>query len=190
MKTKNLSAILLAGLMTIGFCQCTQTTQAPAPQTTVVEGIKIAYIDVDTLLMNYDFYTDLSEAFLTKQENSQLRITEEANKFQKDYEDFQKKLQNNVFSSQARAEQEANRLQKKQDDLQQLNDRLSQELAVEQNLNNAKINDSIQSFLHDFNKEKGYSIILNSASALLIEPSMNITWEVIEGLNARYNGGK
>lgn len=195
MKTNRFSAILCAGIALLGFTQCNQNSQAPSESqqsAALADGIKIAYVEIDTLLANYDFFNDLSEDLMRKEENSRLHLAEEAEKFQKDYEDFQKKLNNNVFSSQARAEQEATRLQKKQNELQELNARLSNELNLEGQNNNQLISDSIQSFLKAYNQEKGYSIILSKVgdNILLIDPAMNITAEVIEGLNARYNASK
>lgn len=48
--------------------------------------------------------------------------------------------------------------------------------------------DSIQSFLRDYNKQKGYSIILSKAgdNILYANPAMDITTDVVNGLNKRY----
>lgn len=188
---KSFLGVLLAGVFTLSFCQCNEnaaTSTASGSQDGVATGIKIAYVEIDTLLSKYQFYQDVMEELLRKEENSRLLLSEKANDFQSDVETFQKKLQNNVFSSRERAEQEENRLAKKQQDLQELQDRLSRELEIENANNTMKVSDSIQSFLKDYNKKKGYSIILSKIgdNILLIDPAMNITEEVLEGLNARY----
>lgn len=193
MKVNRILGSMLAVAMVLGFAQCAQNN-TPAPTAVPVASgeLKIAYVEIDTLLANYDFYQDISEEMLRKEENSRLLLAEEASKFQKEAEEFQKKLQNNVFSSQERAQQEQNRLLKKQQELQELNDRLSNELALESDNNSLKISDSIQSFLKEYNKTAGYSMILSKVgdNILLVDPAMNITNEVVAGLNARYAASK
>lgn len=187
-----LFGVLLAGAFVLTFCQCKEnaaTSTQVAGQEGVVTGMKIAYVEIDTLLSKYQLYIDLTEEMLRKEENSRLLLTEKGKEYQAEVETFQKKLQNNVFSSRERAEQEENRILKKQQDLQELNDRLSNELAVQNSNNSLMLSDSIQSFLKEYNKTKGYSIILTKVAdnILLIDPAMDITNEVLAGLNARYN---
>jgi len=197
MKINKFIGLVAAVAMVVAFTQCAgngaQTNNAQSDVTPAApEGLKIAYVDIDTLLANYDFYKDISEEMLRKEENSRLLLTEEANKFQQEVEQFQKKLQNNVFSSQERAVQEQNRLAKKQQDLEELNNRLSQELSQENDNNSLKISEAIQSFLKEYNKTAGYTIILSKVgdNILYIDQTMNITQEVIEGLNRKYNETK
>lgn len=197
MKMKKIQGGLLIAALIVMFTQCTQQPVAPSATTTssVATGttdIKIAYVDIDSLLTRYDFYLDLSKEMLRKEENSRLYLTEEASKFQKEYEDFQKKIQNNVFSSQERAQQEQQRLLRKQQEIQELNDRLSRELSLENENNSLKISDSIQSFLKEYNSDKGFSIILSKVgdNILLIDPAMNITNDVVNGLNELYRSKK
>ena len=50
-----------------------------------------------------------------------------------------------------------------------------------------QLQDSINSFVIDYNKEKKYDAILYKAAGVYFNPSLDITNDVIEGLNARYN---
>ncbi|HZK03058.1 MAG TPA: OmpH family outer membrane protein [Bacteroidaceae bacterium] len=193
---------LLLSVLVVLFTQCTNKPTSSTsiavvpynPDSVSVEttNIKIAYVDIDSLLVNYNFYLDLSEEMLRKEENSRLHLTEEASKFQKEYEDFQKKIQNNVFSSQERAQQEQDRLVRRQQELQDLNERLSRELSIEHENNSLRISEAIQTFLKEYNKENGFNIILSKVgdNILLIDPSMNITNEVLNGLNKSYRSKK
>lgn len=194
MKTNKFFGVLLAGVVALTFCQCkngdvaTQPVAAPG----AVTGIRIAYVEIDTLLAHYQFYIDMAEDLLRKEENSRLLLTEKANEFQGEVDTFNKKLQNNVFSSQERAQQEQNRLAKKQQELQELNDRLSAELAGVNENNSAKVSEAIQTFLKKYNEEKGYNIILTKIgdNILYIDSAMNITDEVLAGLNANYSAAE
>lgn len=152
-------------------------------------GLKIAYVDIDSLLLHYNFFTDLSEEMLRKEENSRLMLNEEAQKFQAEYDDFQRKLRNNVFSSQARAESEQKRLMKMQDDLNALNNKLTQDLNAEQEKNNAVLSETIQKFIAKYNKSHGFNLILTKSgdNILYADKALDITGQILEGLNAEYS---
>lgn len=189
MNFKSVSTIVLSTSMIMGFCQCSQSTDNATPQEqspVAVSGLKIAYIDVDSLLANYAFYQDLSEEMMRKEENYRLVLKEEANKLDKDVQDFQKKVQNNVYSSRERAESEQNRLLKRQQSLQEKSDKYSQELLNESNANAQKVSEAVDNYVKEYNKTKGYNLIISKASLMFADESLNITSEVLDGLNAQY----
>lgn len=189
MNFKSVSTIVLSASMIMGFCQCSQSTDNATPQEqspVAVSGLKIAYIDVDSLLANYAFYQDLSEEMMRKEENYRLVLKEEANKLDKDVQDFQKKVQNNVYSSRERAESEQNRLLKRQQSLQEKSDKYSQELLNESNANAQKVSEAVENYVKEYNKTKGYNLIISKASLMFADESLNITSEVLDGLNAQY----
>lgn len=191
MKCNKIFVTVMAAFALVTFNQCTdkpaantvnESTEAP----TFNQGLKIAYVDVDSLLSAYLFYQDLAEQMLKKEENSRLLLTEEAEKLQKDVEDFNRKLQNNVYSSQERVDQEQNRLLKKQQEFEELEAKLSNELMIESNKNAEKVSQAVNAFLKEYNKEKGFNLILSKATIMLADESMDITAEVIAGLNEGY----
>lgn len=188
---KRIFLAVIAALALTGFNSCNQTANTPASQTeqpqVAVSGLKIAYIDVDSLLANYEFWKDLSEQMTQKAENYRLLLAEERNKFEKDVEDFNKKLQNNVYSSAERAQSEQNRLAKKQQDLEEKIAKYNNELSLEDSQNMQKVSEKIDRFIREYNKAHGYNLIINKASLLLADDSMNITAEILDGLNAEYN---
>jgi outer membrane protein len=74
--------------------------------------------------------------------------------------------------------------------LQELQQKLANELAAENQKNSLELRDSINSFLQQYNKEKGYDFIISNTgfdNLLYGNPVYNITDEIVEGLNARYN---
>ncbi|MDD2799473.1 MAG: OmpH family outer membrane protein [Bacteroidales bacterium] len=155
--------------------------------------LPIAYINVDSLLTNYNFAKDLNEALLRKQENSRASLNEKAKVLQGEMADFQKKVENNAFLSRERAENEQRRLMGKQQELQQMEQRLSSELMVQQQKMNEQLRDTVNAFLKEYNKEKGYHLILSNTmfdNVLYAKDSYNITNDVIEKLNARYTSKK
>jgi outer membrane protein len=190
MNFKSVSTVVLSSAIILGFCQCKQQAQNSdnAQQAPVaVSGLKIAFIDVDSLLANYAFYQDLAEEMTRKEENYRLALTEESNKLQKEYADHQNKLANGVYSSAERAQSEENRLQKKNQALMEKSEKYSQELMAESNTNSQKISETIDNYVKEYNKTHGYNLIISKNSLLFADDALNITAEVLEGLNAAYN---
>lgn len=189
---------ILNGLMALAlvlmFTQCEDnksngsTNNAPA----AVSGpanMKIAYVEIDSLLTKYRFWNDLNEMMIKKEENIRTTLNEKAKELDSEMREFQRKLENNGFASRERAEQENLRISQKQRDLQQLQEKLSNELQSENQKNSLQLRDSINSFLKIYNKDKGYSLIISNTgfdNLLYADPAFNITNEIVEGLNARY----
>ena len=85
------------------------------------------------------------------------------------------------------AQQASERAQR---DLQQLQEKLTSELQTENQKNSLQLRDSINSFLKIYNKDKGYSLIISNTqldNLLFADKSLDITQEIVDGLNARYN---
>ena len=188
MNFKSVSTIVLSSVMILGFTQCSQQAAAPQQQAPIaVSGLKIAYIDVDSLLANYAFYQDLSEEMMRKEENYRLALTEEYKKLQTDVEAHQKKITNGVYSSVDRAQSEENRLAKRQQAIQEKSDKYTQELLAERDANSQKISETVDNFVKEYNKTHGYNLIITKASLLYADEALNITAEILDGLNAAYN---
>ena len=152
--------------------------------------LPIAYINVDSLLSKYNYAKDLNEKMINKQENARASINEKARQLKKEQDDFQRKYQNNAFLSPERAQQEYQRLEKKAADLQEYAQRLDNENMLEQQKMLMQMNDSINTFIKEYNQGKKYEAIFNNASTLYINPAYDITNEVVELLNKRYAAAK
>ncbi|MCC8094837.1 MAG: OmpH family outer membrane protein [Tannerellaceae bacterium] len=166
----------------------TRTTFTPDENLSGV--LPIAYVDMDSLLMNYNYYRDLSEVILKKEENSRANINQKANALRTEVQDFQRKLENNAFLTRERAAQEEQRLMNKQQELQELDNRLAQELMLEQQQLMSQLRDSLVAQLNLFNQNKGYQVILSNTSMdniLIAGDVYNITAELIEYLNRNYS---
>ena len=193
---KTIATVLCASAFVLTFTQCNNAPlQAPVVAPVVCDttpALKIAYVDIDTLLTNYKLWIQLNEEMIRKEENIRTTLNEKAKDLQADFEEFERKLNNNGFATRERAESEQNRILKKRQDLEQLQERLSNELAIENNKNNVLFRDSINAFINAYNKVKGYNVILSRIgdNILYIDSDMNITQEIIDGLNARYEANK
>lgn len=188
-------AFALAAILIIASCanknQNTTSTETAAPiEAESKQGLKIAYVDIDSLLSNYNFSVTLRNEMLRKGENMRMTLSEKAKVIQADMEDFQRKMENNVYATRQRAEEEQARIIKSQEDYARMEQRLVNELSAEEQKNNIILRDSINNFLKDYNKSHGYDLILSrmADNILLANEALDITKEVIDGLNSRYTG--
>ncbi|MBQ5663294.1 MAG: OmpH family outer membrane protein [Bacteroidaceae bacterium] len=194
-RTNGFRIALIAFVAMLFFTQCTkeqsaQQSSTDATNTTAAaeKSIKIAFVDIDSLLAKYEFSITLNKEMLRKEEDMRMKLSEKAKALQADYDDFQKKLQNNVYATRERAEEEQARILKQKDALDKLEQRLIGELSAESQKNNITLHDSINSFLKQYNAEKKFDLILSRVgdNLLYANDALNITEEVINGLNARY----
>jgi outer membrane protein len=151
--------------------------------------LPVAYINVDSLLLNYQFAKDLNEELIRKTEDARMTLNSQAAALEKEVNEFQRKLQTNAFLSEDRAQQEANRLQKKKDALDQQSALMQQDLAQQQAQMNARLGDTVRTVLKEYNEQKHFELIFSNASYdnILIDfPKYDITNEVLNILNSRY----
>mgnify|MGYP000644233206 CR=1 FL=1 len=185
---------LAALALIVLFSQCAGKADNQAAnastQAAGLSGMKIAYVEIDTLLAKYNYCVDLNEAMVKKSENVRMTLNQKATALNKEKQDFQKKYENGAFLSQDRAQQEYNRLAKMEQDLQELSNKLQNGLMEENNKNSLLFRDSINAFLKEYNKTHGYSLIFSNTgfdNLLYADSAFNITKEIVDGLNARYS---
>lgn len=150
--------------------------------------LPIAYINVDSLLLNYQFAKDANESLIKKQEDSRLTINTRARELKSEMGEFQRKLENNAFLSRERAEQEQQRLLRKQQDLQEMDGKLSQQLMQVQQKMSEELRDTINKFMKEFNKDNRFEMIISNTSndnILYASKGYDITAEVTKLLNER-----
>ncbi|MBP1637709.1 MAG: outer rane chaperone Skp (OmpH), partial [Bacteroidetes bacterium] len=156
--------------------------------TTNVKTLPIAYVNIDSLLLNYTFAKNANEALTRKQEDSRLTISSRARQLQTEMDEFQRKLENNAFLSRERAEAAQSELLKKQKDLQAMDAKLSQQLMEQQQKMSEQLRDTINAFMKDFNKDGKYQLIISNTAndnILYAGKTYDITSEVVKQLNTR-----
>jgi len=152
------------------------------------EGIKIAYVELDTLMNQYQLYKDYSEVLTRKGNNIQNTLAKKQRALESHAAAVQKKYESNGFTTRDELERAQNSIQREQQELAQLADRLNNEFNEEQARINAEARDSIQSFLKRYNKTKKYDYVMVKAgdNLLIANPKFDITQDIIKGLNKRY----
>jgi len=151
-------------------------------------GLKIAYVEVDSLMTQYNFAKDYSVTLEKKSNNARNTLTQKSNQLQAAVNNFQQKLNNNGFQSREQAASVQAAIERQQRDLGELQARLEGELASETQKFNVALRDSLNNFLRDYNQDKQYDMILSKAgdNILYANKHYDITQDVINGLNKRY----
>lgn len=150
--------------------------------------VKIAYVEVDSLMTQYEFCKEFTLILEKKSTNARNTLNSKGQALQSAMANFQQKLQNNGFTSREQAEGQQAAIQRQQQSLQELQARLENELAQETQKYNAGLRDSLSHFLDAYNKDKKYDLILTKQgdNILYAAKRFDITADVINGLNKRY----
>ena len=188
MKKYIFSALAIAAMMVSCNNASSKMDEQPAAGEATASGMKIAYVEVDSLMTQYDFAKDYSVTLQKKSNNARNTLTQKGNALQAAVNNFQQKLNNNGFTSREQAASQQAAIERQQRDLQELQARLENELATETAKFNEALRDSLQNFLTAYNKDKQYDLILSKAgdNILMANKKFDITVDVINGLNKRY----
>ena len=186
MKKYIFPALAIAAMMVSCNNQSPKMDEQPAA--TNGEGMKIAYVEVDSLMTQYNFAKDYSVTLQKKSNNARNTLNQTGSALQAAMANFQQKLNNNGFQSREQAASQQAAIQRQQNDLQELQARLENELASETAKFNEALRDSLQNFLKAYNQTKKYDLILSKAgdNILMGDKKFDITQDVINGLNKRY----
>ena len=204
-----LSAIAMSAVVAFGAVSCNQTkstenVQAPATEAAEAGAPKgaIVYIDMTRLMAEYDMVNDLTAVVETKRNEIQAEITRRETNLANAITKYQEKAQKGLMTRSV-AEAEAEKHQKQEIDFNNYANQKNNEINEELLVMNNQINDAIATFVKKYNEEKQYSMILLSqgdaendgvvslsAPVLTADPSLDITDEVLAGLNEEYIASK
>jgi outer membrane protein len=179
-----------AAIVALASCnnEAPKMDEQPAATGNAAGGVKIAYVEVDSLMTQYQFCKEFTEILQRKSNNARNTLTTKGQALQTAMVNFQQKLQNNGFTSREQAESQQAAIQRQQQSLQELQARLEGELANETQKYNDGLRDSLMHFLNKYNKDKKYDFILTKQgdNILYAAPRFDITKDVINGLNKAY----
>lgn len=192
MKKNILCALAIAAMMVSCNNASSKMDEQPSSGDASASGMKIAYVEVDSLMTQYDFAKDYSVTLEKKSNNARNTLTQKGNALQAAVNNFQQKINNNGSQSREQAAGVQAAIERQQRDLQELQARLENELASETSKFNVALRDSLQNFLKAYNKDKQFDLILSKAgdNILMANKKYDITNDVINGLNKRYKPAK
>lgn len=196
MKKQAIAAISFALIMMATSCSDSKSTKeegAEAPKKTAkVESesfaptTNIRYYNMDSVMANSELVKTFNEANLrtmTQLQDAQRSREGELNRMASS---IQQKVQNNGYLSEASYNADMAELNKKQQHAQNYLGSLQAKAQEEAMRQQQEFLDSLNNFLAQYNKEKHYDAILLYTPGEHFNPALDITDEIIQGLNASY----
>ena len=193
---KILFTISVAAMLGLGMTSCNNQPQKNDTQKeakgTIADSnadLKIAYVEVDTIMSKYQYWKDVMKLMQGKQANIQKTLQGKQQSLQQAAANFQQGIQSNKFSRDEAQQIQAN-LQMQAQEGDQLQQRLSNEYQKEVSKYNQALSASIHHFLAEYNKDKKFTLILakQGDNILYANNALDITDQVVAGLNKRYKG--
>lgn len=185
---------LLLPLLAIVLVSCGQANSSKPAQGGQSEAVapasaSIVYVNIDSLVQGYQMYKDLNAEFVKKAEGIQKEFDRRGAAFQKNATSYQQKMQNGLLTRMDAAKEEE-KLQQQQQQLLQYRDEVVAGISEEEAVMINKIKFAIQEYINKYNAEKKYDLIISTSMATGIvlagNPSLDITADVLKGLNAEY----
>ena len=155
-------------------------------------GLRIAYVELDSLMSQYQLYKDYEGVLTRKGADIQNTLGQRQRRLESSAAAMQRKYENNGFQTRDELENAQRNLQQQEMELQELAAKLNNEFNEEQARINQEARDSIQNFLKIYNQTKKYDYVMIKAgdNLLIANPQYNITKDIVTGLNKRYNANK
>ncbi len=149
----------------------------------------IVYLQLDSLIVNYDMYNDLMTAFQTKVQGIQDDLAKRGRRLESDAKAFENQYQKGLLTRSA-AEEQSNKLAQRQQNLQNDAAKKDQEIQEEQAVLNNKVYYAVKDYIEKYNEEHQFALILTTSAAtntvLNVNPGLDITADVLKGLNEEY----
>jgi outer membrane protein len=150
----------------------------------------IVFIDIDSVLNNYQMYKDYNDEFERKAKISEAELTSKQKTYQKDVNDYQYKVQRGLITR-AEDQQIQQQLYIQQQNLLKLQQDKQQELAEQEQVTVNLVLTSITEYLKDMQPKYNYRYVfanrLVGGSIFYGSTDLDITKEITQGLNEKYN---
>lgn len=184
--------VAVAALFVLFFTNNSRSSKSSDDSAVVGESAKkgdIVYIQIDTLVNQYDMFNDLKSELEGKAAAIQNDLNKKSRAFENNAKDFESKISKGLLTrSQAETQQQS--LLQRQQDLQNYTQQKQYEMQEEESVLFNKVMDAIKTYIAEYNKTHQYALILTSSTStnVVIEGStaLNITQDVLAGLNEEY----
>ncbi|TNE60717.1 MAG: OmpH family outer membrane protein [Bacteroidetes bacterium] len=196
--TKNISLVLnavlllaVAHLYYLHFSSASTEAEKPAaivPPPSENGGVKIAYVDADTLDAKYEWLKEQKKALEKRVESAERSMGAKKDKLLSDMAAFEQKAQSGTVPR-ADLEKEYTALMERQQKLAEEEARLGKQLADEQRDAMNKLMANVEEKLKSLQSQIGYDYILSyskgGGQVLLANDSLDITYQVLDLLNKK-----
>ena len=187
------SALLVAAIFAtaLSFSSCdgsaNKEDKALIPVKPAEEGMtNIRWYDLDTVSSHYKLVELLNaeaEAAMSSYQSFARQKSSEIAALQKKIED---KMRNNGYLSEESYNNDMRDLQNKANIAQNAVAQREQQIAEQAANQQKQLLDSLNNFLDSYAIEKGFDVIIVKTPGMYLSPELNITDDIVDGLNARY----
>ncbi len=196
---KTLKAVfaLLTVLLMAGTAACApdNSKDAEAPSSKPKTSAKVSkenlpnyrYVDTDTILAHYNLAKDYNEEINRLQTKMESEYKRHQSSIGQLANTMQTKMQNNTYLSQESYQADERKLASLQKTAESQMSELQKQFEQSAMKAQTTIQDSINSYIETYNAKHGYDAIFVKSAALHFNPALDITDEIVKGLNERYN---
>ena len=153
--------------------------------------LKIAYVDLDSIQENYTYYKEKMNEFERRKDNADRDLN---NAFQKIENERVAFVQKGNTITQVEAENFQREYTRKMQNLETQKKSLENNIQQDGVKTMEELKKKINEFLLEYNQTRGYSYIFSYSSTINVlfykDTALNITNEVVSGLNDSYNKTK
>lgn len=184
------TAVTAIGVLLASGCKNEGAVTSDVTQAAATNGI--VFVELDSVIANFNMAEDLSAKLQDKQKNSEAELAAKSQAFDRDVRDYQTKAQKGLITRATAADMEQN-LSQQQQNLLSLRDEMAYNLNEESMVAQRQVLEYINQYLAEYNQTHNYQYILAKqfpGPILFSDATLDITSEVTKGLNAKYLAGK
>ena len=156
------------------------------PVAQATPSLNIRVVDSDVILSKFVKAVEYKE-WATAKSDSIKTVLEKKYKAAQDFEaKCQKKVKNNQYKTQQAYEADVKKFQSMVESAQKLEEKLTKEYQTENAQRSGLVQDEIVAFINEYNLTRKYDAIIYKSAGILFNPALDITNDIVSGLNARY----
>lgn len=187
--------VAVAGIYFLHFSGNTSNVSKAVSEDTeqvIDRDFEIAYVNIDTLVANYDMFVDKREALEQRRGESEAELQIKSKNFEKEVRDFQDKVSKGLITR-TKAQMLQQELAQKEQELYATRDNLAMQLSEEEQVMYRQVLNEVMDYLKEYNQDYNYKFIFSNSfggQLLYTDKSLNITQDVLKGLNEKYAKSK
>lgn len=153
---------------------------------------KIVFVNTDTLFDKYLYYKEVMKSLEDRKRRIEVQFESQARGLESQVAAYQEKGKMGNLTA-AEIESTEARLMRQRDDIIKTRDEQLSKLVQEEREFTEKLYDELYSYVTEYNKQNGFQYVLGytrGSGIIYADNSLDITNDVVKGLNERYTASK
>ena len=145
-------------------------------------------MNLDTVMYRYGFALDINKEIISKETRLNSTLDSKRKRLEEEVAEFEYKCNAKLLANEEQFIEERDKILKKEQEYINLREELYMQLESENMARSKELRDSINNYILEHNKTKGYDFILTKIgdNILYANSAFDITNEIVKGLNKRY----